>query len=189
MDSKEKQKINSELKQIQLLSDIANNRDRAAMEKFYAHYSTRLGSFLYRTLQNKSLVEEVYNEVMLIIWRKASQFNGNSKVSTWVLSIAYRHGLQHLRKEKKHVSDDKEVEQIVDSRCIVNDQQQIILKAMEKLSIEHRTVIELAYFVGNNYSEIAEITGCPENTVKTRMFYARRRLQQELIKVGITSVG
>ena len=188
MNFDEKQQLTADEKDVYLLNKVANKRDRQAMEEFYRTYRGRLGAFLFRLLHNNALVEEVYNDVMLIIWQKASQFNGNSKVSTWVLSIAYRHGFQQLRKENKYLSTVRETDQLVATTATVDDQQQAIRKALFQLSYEHRTVIELVYFMGNNYTEVAEITGSPENTVKTRMFYARRHLQKELAKIGITSV-
>ena len=188
MEFADKESTSPDEKDAYLLDKIANKRDRLAMDQFYQAYRIRLRAFLYRLLHNRALVEEIYNEVMLIIWQKASQFNGRSKVSTWVLSIAYRHGLQGLRKENKHLSVEQPIEQSVVTSEIAGEEQQIIRKALTQLSFEHRTVIELAYFVGNNYAEIAEITNCSESTVKTRMFYARRRLLKELAKIGITSV-
>lgn len=171
-----------------LLDRISIKRDRQAMESFYLSYRPRLGGFLYRILKNRVLVEEVYNDVMMVVWNKANQFNGTCKVSTWLFSIAYRTCLKRLKKESRF-KDCLEIEELAVSDTFeVTDNQQVIRKALQKLSFEHRTVIELAYFVGNNYAEIAEITNAPENTVKTRMFYARKNLQQALNFLGVNSV-
>jgi len=178
------------LEDVQLIQRIAEQREREAMELFYRRYWDRLSVFLHRILLINALVEEVYNDVMLIVWQKASQFNGQSKVSTWVFSIAYRQCLQLKRKEKKHFTEElSEQHDAALKHDEVDDyqQQRVMNKALAGLSVEHRSVIELSYFVGCNYAEIATISGCPENTVKTRMFHARRKLKAGLLELGESS--
>jgi RNA polymerase sigma-70 factor (ECF subfamily) len=168
----------------ELLKSIARKRDRTSMERFYQRYRKKLGSFLYGKLLNSALTDEVYNEVMMVVWQKAEQFNGQSKVSTWVFSIAYRQCLQMFRNEKKHASEDIDEHIIAIDQIPNEDEQQLVQMAFKGLSIDHRSVIELSYFVGCNYKEIGEIAGCSENTIKTRMFYAKRNLRTNLIRLG-----
>jgi len=123
------------------------------------------------------LIEEVYNDVMLTIWRKASTFRGESKVSTWIFTIAYRIKIALSQKENrhKHVTTEEFTHDISsESSFSVTE---TIEDAMVGLSESHRTVIELSYFHGYNISEIAAIVDCPQNTVKTRLFHARQKLK------------
>jgi len=178
---------NASAKDVRLIQRIVEVRDRQAMEIIYRRYWDKLAGFLYRILFSNTLVEDVYNEVMLIVWQKASQFDGSSKVSTWIFSIAYRQCLQLKRKETKHRSEALS-EALTDNLLETDEerdfqQRRVMQKALADLSDEHRSVIELSYYVGCNYAEIAEISGCPENTIKTRMFYARRKLKNSLLKL------
>jgi len=182
----------SSFEDVHLIQRIVEQRDREAMEFFYRRYWNKLSGFLYRILLINGLVEEVYNDIMMIVWQKASQFNGSSKVSTWVFSIAYRQCLQLKRKESKHYSEEltEQFEPALESDEVGDYQQQRVMKkALADLSVEHRSVIELSYYVGCNYAEIAIISGCPENTVKTRMFHARRKLKDSLLKLGESSLA
>ncbi len=191
MSAEDPHKNLSEEQVISLLTRISRKRDRRAMAAFYLAYKCRLGGFLFRIAKNQQIVEEIYNDVMLVVWHKAQQFDGSSKVSTWVFGIGYRTALKRLNRESKHkvVSDDAAIQEKVETNeSLANDQQEVVAKVLDTLSIEHRTVIELAYFVGNNYAEIADITNIPENTVKTRIYYARKSLQLALKDLGVTSV-
>ena len=123
------------------------------------------------------MVDEVLDDVMFVVWKDARKFRGGAAVSTWVFGIAYRKALTALRKDRRYQSGlDRKVE--VDE---VSGQQarhaEWIRAGLRQLSPDHRQVMELTYFGGFSYQEIAEIAGCPVNTVKTRMFHARRRLK------------
>ncbi len=177
-------KILANNEEVRLLKSIAVDRDRIAMRQLYQSYRRKLGSFLFRITANTSLVDEVYNEVMLIVWRKAQQFDGRSKASTWIYSIAYRQCLAMLRKEGKHENNTIDEQLITAETKELEDEKQLIQKALTSLSDNHQRVIELSYFVGCNYKEIGEIVGCSENTIKTRMFHAKRYLKENLIRLG-----
>jgi RNA polymerase sigma-70 factor (ECF subfamily) len=127
----------------------------------------------------------VLNDTMFAVWTKPHAYNGASKVSTWIFAIAYRKTLKALRKWDEPIADDSlEVRPSLepDPEQQVSDRQvgEELARAMGELSAEHRTVISLACFDAFNYREVAEIVGCPVETVKTRMFYARRRLRKTL---------
>ena len=139
--------------------------------------------------QRPPLVEEILNDTLLVVWRKAHTYNLSSKVSTWIFAIAYRKALKAL----KSVDDAVEFDAEKDLRTADSDpegevmQQQLrafIGHAMTALSVEHRAVIELTYYQGYACLEIAQIMSCPVDTVKTRMFYARRRLKSLLTDGG-----
>jgi RNA polymerase sigma-70 factor (ECF subfamily) len=160
-------------------------RDLHAFERLYRIYQPRLARFLFNLVQRPQLVEEVLNDTMMVVWDTAGNFRGGSKLSTWVFSIAYRKAM----KAKMRWPDPVE-EQPFDPR-VSNDPgpdeelehqrlHDALMTAMNELSADHRAVVDLTYFHGLGYREIAEIMHCPVDTVKTRMFHARRRLKQAM---------
>ena len=167
------------------LLDRVRARDMHAFERLYRIYQPRLARFLFSLVQRPQLVEEVLNDTMMVVWDTAGNFRGGSKLSTWVFSIAYRKAM----KAKMRWPDPVE-EQPFDPR-VSNDPgpdeelehqrlHDALMKAMNELSADHRAVVDLTYFHGLGYREIAEIMHCPVDTVKTRMFHARRRLKQAM---------
>ena len=162
-------------------------RDRSAFEQLYRIYYPRLFGYLFRILRRVSVVEETINDVMMAVWRQAARFRGDSRVSTWIFGIAYRQAMRSVRRTRSQpvlvppddgpqavASDDAERD------TIQSELRLSLAAALERLSPKHRAVFELTYYYGYSYGEIAQIVGCPENTVKTRMFYARRKLQTML---------
>ena len=159
--------------------------DRRAFEDLYRGYHPRLSHFLVRMLRRPALVEEVLNDTMLIVWNRADSYNGRSKVSTWIFAIAYRRALKALRKwdepmedafAERRASDEAGPEQQLGQRQV----NAVLSRAMADLSLDHRTVVDLAYFHEMGYREIADIMDCPVDTVKTRMYHARRNLRATL---------
>lgn len=157
-------------------------RDLRAFEALYRAYHSRLTRFLDRLTRRGALVEEVLNDTMLVVWNRADSYNGRSKVSTWIFAIAYRKALKSLKRLDEAV-EDEQPDQRVSSDAGPEQQlgqQQLrsaLARALDQLTPEHRAVIELTYFHGIGYREIAQIVDCPVDTVKTRMFHARRRLR------------
>jgi RNA polymerase sigma-70 factor (ECF subfamily) len=139
--------------------------------------------FVYRTARGVENAEEIVNDVMMVVWQKANTFNGTSKVSTWILGIAYNKALATgatLRSEAQHLDLDEAEALLPAARCagqVDCELQNWLERALELLSPEQRAVMELTYEQGLNYDEIAVILNCPENTVKTRMFHARKKLK------------
>ena len=170
-----------------LLQAIAEHRDRGSMETFYNRYQSRLMPFLQRLTHDTGLVEEVYNDVMIKVWDKAYQFKGQSKVSSWVFSIGYRDCLRLLRRNKfrsqklEHYAE--EVAVFAEPASDQTDERvsaRAIRAALSRLPSKQRITIEMFYFSGHTLEEIAEITACPANTVKTRLHHARRKLHDYL---------
>lgn len=158
--------------------------DLRAFEALYRMYFPRLTRFLERMTRRPELVEEILNDTMLVVSGNAHKYNRDSKVSTWIFAIAYRKALKALRDLKEPVEADAENEQAVDpyrseprEELMQLQLRRVLSTAVEALSANHRAVIELTYYQGAGYKEIAEIMGCPIETVKTRMFHARRRLK------------
>lgn len=153
--------------------------DRVALERLYAVYHRRLFGFLIRFADRPDLVEEIINDTLFTVWRKAGGFRAQSTVSTWVIGIAYRRALQSLkrldrwRRMESNVYDPL-AQTSSDSGEETGDW---LAHGLAQLPLEQRMALELAYFFGHSCEEIAALTDCPVNTVKTRMFNARRRLR------------
>ncbi|MEL6302253.1 MAG: sigma-70 family RNA polymerase sigma factor [Pseudomonadota bacterium] len=176
-----------DMEERELIRGIARNASVASFERLYQTYRFKLGPFMHRFIKDLGLHEEAFNDVMMTVWRKASTYNGTSKVSTWIYSIAYRHCLKALHRTKDSQTEtDEELLAGPDERVGI-ERREVIDKALMQLSPDHRLVVELCYFSGYNYREIAEIANCPENTVKTRIFHARRKLKDLMISLGETN--
>ena len=154
--------------------------DESAFEELYQVYYERLYRFVLRVTGRSELIEEIINDVMYVVWEKASTYDHNCKPSTWIFGIAFnkaRKSLQVPRAVAAERSLNEEDESALDDNWFKQVEQENWLNiAFESLSVEHRAVVEFTYFHGMHYHEIAEIMNCPENTVKTRMFHARRNL-------------
>lgn len=159
--------------------------DLRAFEQLYRTYHVRLAHFLMRMLRRPAVVDEVLNDTLLVVWKRADSFNGNSKVSTWIFAIAYRKALKALRKLDDPMEDtfaDKRPshEPTPEAKLDQTQTRAALADALDDLSADHRTVVDLAYFHEMGYREIAEIMDCPVDTVKTRMYHARRNLKSRL---------
>jgi len=160
--------------------------DKHAFEALYRTYYRRLTRFLERITRRPHAIEEILDDTMLAVWRKADTFNGSSQVSTWIFAIAYRMALKSLKRDRnwvRNLFDDREETSAPspEAELIAGQARSRIQRLLADLSPEQRAVVELTYYHGCAYKEIAEIVGCPVDTVKTRMFYARRKLKAVLI--------
>ncbi len=161
-------------------------KDKVAFEKLYVRFHPRLARYLGRLMRRPEMVEEVVNDTMFVVWEKADQFQGRSKVSTWVTGIAYLKGIKALDKLRMMPEQQAEslgtVEDIEEARNLISKLglEEWLSSGLDRISVDQRSVIELTYFSGYSYQEIAGIMNCPVNTVKTRMFHARRRLAKLL---------
>ena len=177
-----------------LLARVAGG-DREAMRQLYHAYFRRLSRFLSRITREPRLVEEIVNDTMFVVWQHAADFRGDSLPSTWILGIAYRRALKSLERDTtaaRRAIDARLTSAALDdspahdlgARAELDDW---LRAALERLSPEHRLTLELAYFLGLSCEEIAQVAGCPQGTVKTRMFYARQHLRELLI--GLATPG
>jgi RNA polymerase sigma factor (sigma-70 family) len=156
--------------------------DLRAFELLYRLYHPRLTRFLERMTRRPSLVDELLDDTLMVVWKRASTFNGRSKVSTWIFAIAYRKALKALRRLDDPAVDDDADERPEpgpgpEQRFGEGELRGALVAALAQLSAPQRAVVDLAYFQDLSVREIAEIAACPVDTVKTRMFYARRRLK------------
>jgi RNA polymerase sigma factor (sigma-70 family) len=167
--------------EVQLIRRIAL-QDRHAFEALYRTYYRRLTRFLDRLTRRPQMVEEILDDTMLVVWRKAETFNGHSQVSTWIFAIAYRKAMKALKREGSRSQmlldhDEPPHAPNPETTFIDGESRSAIRRLVAELSAEHRAVVELTYYYGCAYKEIADIVGCPVDTVKTRMFHARRKLR------------
>ncbi len=165
-----------------LLQQVAHH-DRRAFQNIFSLYYPRLQRFISRFTQCQELVEEVINDVMFVVWQKAADFENRSRVSTWIFGIAYNKTQSAIIKQAKHNSSDvddspEQVDPTTPYSQLAQQQDlSQIQTALGRLSFEHQTVIVLTYIYGYSYPEISEVMSCPVNTVKTRMFHARKKMQ------------
>lgn len=169
---------------LSLLERIAAG-DKAALHQLYLAYYHRVLRFMVRITGNLELAKEGVNDVMLTVWRSGASFERRSSVSTWIMGIAYRLALKQLERNKRwttrfglNLEDFEDRPEMAEEPSKQADLHDVLEKALGELPPEQRAVVELTYFQGCSYDEIARIAGCPVNTVKTRMFHARAKLRR-----------
>lgn len=164
---------------------LLRSGDLRAFETLYRLFQPRLSRFVTHLVRRAATVEEVVNDTMMVLWDKPDSFQGQSKLSTWLFAIAYRKAIRARLNEDEPVDDgtaaDLPDDEAVPDRDFARKRAAILLRrAIDDLSPDHRAVVHLTYFQEASYREIADIMGCPTDTVKTRMFHARRHLKQKL---------
>ncbi len=175
-----------ETDEVAVLQRIAR-RDEVAFESLYRRYHPLLFRFVQRMLNDPAQVEEVVSDTLYAVWNGAGKFQRKSRVSTWIYGIGYRTALKAIRAGKRHsrftqsgesaesaVDLSKNNDPAVEAELVDSISQ--MSQALKSLSIEQRAVVELTA-LGWSCVEIGEIVGCPSNTVKTRMFSARKKLR------------
>ncbi|HVU41893.1 MAG: sigma-70 family RNA polymerase sigma factor [Xanthobacteraceae bacterium] len=173
-----------------LIGRIAGG-DRLAMQVLFARHHVKVYRFALRLVRNESAAEDLISEVFFDVWRQAGKFEGRSAVSTWLLSIARFKALSALRKRGEAELDDETASAIEDQSddpevtLAKKDKGAALRQCLSGLSAEHREIIDLVYYHEKSVAEVASIVGIPEATVKTRMFYARKKLSELLKERGI----
>jgi len=157
-------------------------RDRNAMAVLYGRHHVRVYHFALRVTGDATLDEDIVSDVFLEVWRHADRFKSRSQVSTWLLAIARNKGITAARRNRdEHLDiDTLEIEDPTDDPEVLtsrSDWSKAIQRALSQLSAAQREVIDLVYYHEKSVGEVAKITGVPASTVKTRMFYARRRMK------------
>jgi RNA polymerase sigma-70 factor (ECF subfamily) len=165
--------------------------DESALRALLAAHQIRGLRFVQRLVGNAAGAEEVMSEVFLEVWRNAGKFEGASAPGTWILSIAHHRAVSRLRKRREEAWDEDAARMLQDGG---DDPEVVAQKAgkgailrlcVDKLSAEQKAVIDLVYYHELSVSEVSEVLKIPENTVKTRMFYARKRLSELLKAAGV----
>jgi RNA polymerase sigma-70 factor (ECF subfamily) len=173
-----------------LISRIANG-DRLAMQVLFARHHLRVYRFVLRFVRNEATAEDLISEVFLDVWRQAGKFEGRAAVSTWMLSIARFKALSALRRKPDQELDEETAAAIEDHSddpevtLAKKDKGAVLRECLTALSPEHREIVDLVYYHEKSVEEVARVVGIPEATVKTRMFYARKKLSELLNERGI----
>lgn len=175
---------------LELVARIAKH-DEAALQALFARHNVKIFRFIMRLVAVEAIAEELTNEVYMQVWKNAGGFRGSSTVSTWMFTIARNLALSHLRKKGTVPLDDDYAEQVEDdadtpeTTTAKQDKALVMRACMEKLSLAHREIIDLVYYQEKTVTEVGEILGIPANTVKTRMFHARKQLSHFFAAAGI----
>jgi RNA polymerase sigma factor (sigma-70 family) len=166
-------------------------KDRQAFEGLYQQYYPRLMGYVGKLLGRRELAGDVVHEVMMVVWNEAARFRYTSRLSTWLFGIAYHKALKAQAKTAEKPLDRLPAPTALDQADPVDaltrqETHNALVHAVRALSPEQRAVVELTFYHDCSYREIAAIVGCPVNTVKTRMLYARKRLAQLLSESDMT---
>jgi len=162
----------------ELFTEVAKGNEEAFSE-FYARFADRVFRYAYTIVRAKHLAEEVVQETMIAVWNGASKFAGRSKLSTWVFGIARNQAYGLIRKEIRR-ERVPEVPLVEPDPATDVERRERVARALEELTPEHREVVFLTFYEGLSYAEISSILEIPAGTVKSRMFYAKRRLGEVL---------
>ncbi len=177
-----------------LLKLIAGG-DKHAMRSLFMRHSTRVYRFVLRITRNSATAEDTVNDVFLQAWQQAHRFEARSSVSTWLLAIARHRAISSIRRRSDEQLDDGVALAIEDpsgrpeDALFDHDRSALLRRCLERLTPAEREVIDLVYYHHKSVAEVAEIVAVPEKTVKTRMFYARKRLAELLAGEGIHSAA
>jgi len=180
----------SAAREVELIARIAEG-DRKAFEELYGLYHRRLARFLTRLTKRYDVAEEVINDTFYIVWRKAGDFRGDSQPSTWILGIAYRKARNAFRSSSRILAvenPEAPPPPLTSEESLRTEElRDWLVHALVQLPVEQRLAVELCYELGYSCEEISTIMSCPVNTVKTRLFHARAKLQKLLPALGGTA--
>lgn len=180
-------KVTSDEVLVQLVAD----GDKDAMRALFARHNVRVFRFLTRIVGNDATAEDLLNEVFLEVWRNAGRFEARSQVSTWILAIARFKALASMRRRQHDELDDEASEMIEDTTdnpevtVQKTERSALLQQCLQQLSVAHRQVVDLVYYHEQSIEEVAEIIGVPASTVKTRVFYARKRIAELMAERGL----
>jgi len=173
-----------------LIAQIAVG-NKLAMRALFARHQVRVYRFALRIVRDSASAEDVVSETFIDAWQHAGRYEGRSTVSTWLLGIARHKALTAASRRTTETLDSEMVMNVVDpandpeAELGHKDTGSVIRRCLAAMSPEHAEMIDLVYYQEKSIKEIADILGIPENTVKTRMFYARKRLAAMVAAEGI----
>jgi RNA polymerase sigma-70 factor (ECF subfamily) len=160
--------------------------DEAAFRELYRAFSRRLYAYVLRQLGDPAQAEEIVADTLYEVWRQPARFRGDAQFSTWLIGIARNKVLMAFRSRKPD-SRHEDIDEVAESMAsedasafeILAQQQRHegVRRCMDKLSDEHRECVHLVFYEGMSLADVAAVQGCPENTVKTRLFHARQKLR------------
>ncbi len=175
-----------------LLAAVAMGR-QSAFERLYGLYEKRVYQYVYTLVYDAALAEEIVGDTMLAVWRGAGTFTGTSRVSTWIFGIARHKALDAIRRASRHRQREVELDGAADmpnphdrpDEGVVRDELAAVTqRALAALSREHQEMLRLVFYEELPYEEISSLLRIPVNTVKTRVYYAKQRLKEQLERMG-----
>lgn len=175
-----------------LLAAVAMGQ-QSAFERLYGLYEKRVYQYVYTLVYDATLAEEIVGDTMLAVWRGAGTFTGMSRVSTWIFGIARHKALDAIRRTSRHHQREVELDGAAeipnphdrpDEGVLCDELAAVTQRALVGLSCEHQEILRLVFYEELPYEEISALLGIPINTVKTRVFYAKQRLKEQLERMG-----
>ncbi len=169
-------------REVELIARVGEG-DRRAFEELYNLYHRRMARFLTRLTRRYDIAEEVINDTFWVVWRNAKSFRGDSQPSTWILGIAYRKARSAFRASARLNAKNLAIASeplTAETPAGSEELRDWLGQALSQIPAEQRLAVELCYELGYSCEEIAAIMNCPVNTVKTRLFHARAKLQKLL---------
>ena len=168
--------------------------DKSALRALLARHQVKVYRFALRIVRDAALAEDVVSETFFDVWRQAGRYEGRAAVSTWLIGIARHRALDAARRRPTEQLECEDARNAVDpsdpeAELGRKDIDAAIRRAIADLSREHAEIIDLVYYQEKSIRDVADVLGIPENTVKTRMFYARRRLAALVAAAGIERVA
>lgn len=159
---------------------VAADGNEEAFNELYQRFEVPLYNYILSLVHEEAVAEDLLQEVFVVTWNSAGRFRGDAKVRTWLFHIAHNKSVSWLRNHHNHTTYEDLDEMLgsgdPESLMLESWRNTQMLRALDKLSPQHRAVIELAFYYELSYDEIAKIVGCPVGTVKSRMNHARRYL-------------
>lgn len=165
-----------EVREAALLRRVAAG-DREALTDLYHRYHARLFKFTFRLTRSHTAADELVNDILLVVWQSADRFRGDSKVSTWIFGIAYRKAMRRLSGNTMKFVGDRRWDEMAHDDTADAETRDWVRHGLDALPPAQQMTINLVFFLGLSYAEIAQVMDCPVNTVKTRMYHARRKLR------------
>lgn len=165
--------------------------DMQAFRLLIHHHERLVAHMVARIVRNEEEAEELCQDVFMKVHEKLGEFNFQSKLSTWIATIAYRHAINHLRKTKITFSEIPDEDRFTntfvemenpESKAEEKDMDSFVLKLIDELPVQYKTILTLYHVQGMTYPEICEVTGMPEGTVKNYLFRARNLLKEKVQK-------
>ena len=165
--------------------------DHVAFRWLFRRFQRPVHAYLTRLVRLPQIADELMSETMLELWKGAGRFGGRSTVSTWLFGIARHKAIDYLRRRHEGDLGEDALVEVVDPSPTPEEAvgrasiAELVGSLIDRLSAEHREVLHLAYREEMSVEEIADVVNCPINTVKTRMFYARKRMKTLLAEAGV----
>lgn len=175
--------------------ELVSQGHEGAFAELYHRYSSDIFSYMLRLISNPNVVDDLIQEVFVAVWQSRDVFQGNSSVKTWLFRIAHNKTMSWLRLYYREIEQEQDLnldnsymnQQAIppETQSVLNWRADMVQQALDELTSDHRSVIELFYFIGLSYQEISEIVSCPLGTVKSRMSHAMQNLNSILLNHGL----